>query len=122
MIKLTLPYPPGVNHYYRMVNNRMLLSKRGREYKEAVALVCARAAAPMLEGDLVMTVRLFRPQRSGDIDGRMKGIFDSLQGWIYKNDAQIVEMHVYRGDDRPNPRVEVEVETIGAVQKRLVTV
>jgi hypothetical protein len=31
-MKLTLPYPPSVNHYYRRVGPRTLISREGREY------------------------------------------------------------------------------------------
>ena len=31
-----IPYPPSVNSYWRAVKGRVILSKRGREYRDAV--------------------------------------------------------------------------------------
>jgi len=33
MLILEIPYPPSVNHYYRRVGNRMLISREWREYR-----------------------------------------------------------------------------------------
>ena len=32
-----LPWPPSVNHYYRHVGHRVLISRDGRHYRENVA-------------------------------------------------------------------------------------
>ena len=61
------------------------------------------------EGDVNITVRLFRPAKRGDADNFSKVMLDALQGHAYQNDGQITELHVYRADDKMNPRVEVEV-------------
>lgn len=118
---LTLPYPPSLNRMYRSVVigrfARVLLSKEAREYKDAVALRCIRAGlvTPILKPQLLsIEIRLFRPRRSGDIDGALKGLLDSMQGFVYENDSQIKELHVVRGDDKHNPRVEVTVSELAA--------
>jgi hypothetical protein len=43
MIRLELPYPPGVNALWRNVRGKTLLSARARDYKAKVGLL-ARAA------------------------------------------------------------------------------
>jgi Holliday junction resolvase RusA-like endonuclease len=35
---------------------------------------------------------------------------DALQGSLYLNDSQIVALHLYRYDDKANPRIEVSVQ------------
>lgn len=110
MIRLTLPWPESNgNHQYTIVRNRKILSSKARKYKEEVALICARGAFPPLTGDLAVTLRLFRPRKVGDADGPIKQILDSMQGWLYADDKFITEIHVYRGDSKENPRVEVEI-------------
>lgn len=39
MYKFTLPFPPSNNTYYRHVDNKVVLSKKGRVYKKTVAEV-----------------------------------------------------------------------------------
>ena len=36
MIEITLPWPPSVNTYWRNFDGRMIISARGREYRETV--------------------------------------------------------------------------------------
>ena len=36
MMHFVLPFPPSINSYYRVFNNRILLSAEGRKYKKAV--------------------------------------------------------------------------------------
>lgn len=106
-----LPYPPSVNHYWRMIVKGKraipILSREAREYKQSMA---SHAAGHQPSQDPVcLTIRLYRPRKAGDIDGPLKPLLDALQGFLYVNDSQIVEMHVYRLDDKEAPRVEVEV-------------
>jgi len=61
---------------------------------------------------VAVTVRLYRPAKRGDIDNSLKVLLDALQGHVYNDDAQIVELHAYRYDDKRDPRVEVDVESI----------
>ena len=56
-----------------------------------------------------MDLRGLRPQRSGDLDNRLKCLLDSLNGIAWSDDGQIVEIHAYRHDDKKNPRVEIEI-------------
>jgi crossover junction endodeoxyribonuclease RusA len=36
MIEITLPWPPSVNTYWRNFDGRMIISAKGREYRETV--------------------------------------------------------------------------------------
>jgi len=109
-IALTLPVPPSINHYWRNFRGRTVVSADGREYKEKVAAICIRYQIPMLLDEVAVTVRIYRKARRGDIDNFMKVLLDSLRGYVYKDDSQIIQLHVYRFDDKANPRAEVEVK------------
>lgn len=107
--RLTLPMPPGVNSMYRTWRGRILLSAKGRAYKEAAAFAARAQGAHPILGALSVTVRIYRPRRAGDIDGYLKGCLDALNGIAWEDDSQIVELHAVRHDDKANPRVEVVV-------------
>ena len=109
-----LPWPPYVNRYWRtIVKGRRaipILSAEAREYKARMATYAA--GRQPLQGPLRLTITLYRPRKIGDWDGTLKPLSDALQGVLYVNDSQVVEAHVYRRDDKDNPRVEVEVEAV----------
>ncbi len=46
MIELELPFPPSVNHYYRRVGPRTLISREGRRFRERVCALLAAAGGP----------------------------------------------------------------------------
>lgn len=111
---ITFPYPPSVNRYWRTIVKGKrafpILSSEAREYKARMAAYAA-VLQPSQE-PVSLTIRLYRPRKAGDIDGPLKPLLDALQGLLYVNDSQIVEMHVTRHDDKANPRVEVEIESV----------
>lgn len=109
--------PPGVNALYRTWRGRILLSVRGREYKAAAVRAAKRQGAKPMHGELAVTLRIYRPRKAGDIDGYLKGCFDSLNGLAWEDDKQVVELHVHRGDDKANPRIEVTVEAADVVMR-----
>jgi crossover junction endodeoxyribonuclease RusA len=101
----TLPVPPSANRYWRVWNNRIVVTDEARAYKQEIALLL-RACIP-LEGDVSVNFTVFRPAKRGDLDNYNKIMFDALQGLCYYNDNQIVEIHSYRKYDKDNPRVEI---------------
>ena len=69
MIELTLPYPPSVNHLYRHVGNRVLISREGRKFRDQVGLFIAFAGHPRFECPVKIDVELYPPdRRTRDID------------------------------------------------------
>lgn len=115
MEALVFAYPPSANRYWRHSRGHMYVSDEAIAYKSD-CVIEAIAQANWLEpvaGPVAVTVRLYRPRKSGDLDNRLKVLLDALQGIVYVNDSQIVQLHAYRFDDRRNPRVEVSIEEIG---------
>ena len=112
-IYATLPYPLSGNECmrYAVVKGRVasFQSKDLIAYKKLVAeLFDAGMVGPTAE-PVVFTATLYRPQRSGDIDNRMKALWDALNGNAWQDDNQVVAMHVTRAEDPASPRVEVTI-------------
>lgn len=81
-VTLTLPWPPSVNHYYRKVGNRMLISKKGRTFRLAVLSIVAAAHHPdlPLKGRQEVSAAYFPPDfRTRDIDNYDKPLLDALK-------------------------------------------
>lgn len=111
--RITLDYPPSANRYWRVYNNRVVRSEEANAYAQSVGLICSTAGIVPLDGDVGVTLRVYRPQRSGDLDNRLKCCLDAMQGYGYHNDNQIVAIHATRYDDKDNPRVEIEIRPLG---------
>lgn len=50
-----------------------------------------------------------KSRRRKDVDNVSKAILDAMNGVVYADDSQVVEIHVYRARDDLSPRVEVSV-------------
>ena len=109
-MKLTLPYPPSSNRYWRHVGHNVVVSKEAREYRDRVKLLGRREGVNPQFGPVVVHVDVFRPQRRGDLDNTLKVLLDALRDVAFVDDSQVVELHARRYDDRPNPRAIVTVE------------
>lgn len=107
---LTLPYPPSVNRYWRCTKRGVLRSKEANVYKSTVERTCKDMVTHKLSGDVSVTVNLYRPQRSGDLDNFLKVVLDVVKGCVYDDDKQVVHIQAYRHDDPLNPRIELLFE------------
>lgn len=110
MIRLTLPVPPSINSYYKRTRTGgVRISAKGNAFKQEVAILCINARCEPLEGAVKLTVRVYFERNNRDIDNPLKALQDALEGYCYKNDKQIVELHVYKFVDKNHPRCEIEV-------------
>ena len=128
VVSFRVPYPPSANRLYAMRTMgrgqpTLYKTAEHRAYLGAVsnALRVAGLHNPMIDrlpfaGPVSLTIRTFRPMKRGDIDNPLKALFDSLIGrpeedhrgaWV--DDSQVCELHVFRFDDKEDPRVELEI-------------
>lgn len=100
-VTLTLPYPPTVNTYWRNVSGRTLISRKGREYREAVGwAVRAAKAAPWPESArLCVAIEAQAPdKRRRDLDNLPKSVLDALtDAGVWADDSQIDDLRIWRG-------------------------
>lgn len=99
-VTFDLPYPPSVNHYWRMWRGRMVIGARGRAYRRAVCLALRSAGARPLDGDLCVAIALHPPdRRRRDCDNTLKALCDAVQhGGGYHDDSQIVWLLTIKSD------------------------
>ncbi|RKG97010.1 RusA family crossover junction endodeoxyribonuclease, partial [Corallococcus sp. CA047B] len=107
-VHLVLPYPPSANTYWRAAKGRGLVpSREALAYKAAVARVAALAQVKPLAGPVRLTLTVYRPRRTGDLDNTLKVLNDALNGLAWLDDEQVVSIHAERADDKAAPRVEL---------------
>lgn len=108
---LILPYPPSANRYWRHAQGRTYKSAEAVAYQKAVGWQCAALGLAPERERICINITFYRPIKRGDLDNRIKVLLDALNGFVYVDDAQVVELHAYLRDDKAAPRVEVEWET-----------
>jgi len=111
MTSITLPWPPSVNHYWRTWRGRMLISREGRAYRDAVISILRAARLKPLAGPLAIHVELYPPdKRRRDADNALKAVNDSLQhGGAFHDDSQIVWLLVEKAEVVPGGKVVVRI-------------
>jgi len=112
MLKVVLPYPPSVNHYLRHAGHVVYRTKAANDYREIVGWILHDMEVDPLQGALRVSIIAYRPRKAGDIDGILKVSLDAMNKLAYNDDKQIVELHVFRRDDKHNPRLEIEINEV----------
>lgn len=117
MLRITLPYPPSVNRYWRHVGSRVLVSKGGREYRSIVNDIMQRQKVKKHDGELIVDIRLIpADRRRRDVDNSLKALLDAMQaGGAYDDDSQIVRLTVEKFEPESDvPRSEVVIRHLPA--------
>jgi len=115
MIELELPYPPSVNHYWRRVGARTLISRGGRAFRTSVCSILAACGIQPMDGPLELEIDVYPPdRRRRDLDNLQKALLDALaHGGAYHDDSQIARLVVQRREVVPGGKVRVRLEVHG---------
>jgi len=90
-------------------------SRKGLAYVEcAHAQLGGQRIEPLLAGRLRFTATLYYRTNLPDLDESL--VLDVLQGFVYRNDRQVRERHVFHAIDPASPRVEILVEALDPQQ------
>jgi crossover junction endodeoxyribonuclease RusA len=119
-MRLTLPWPPSANTYYRHVSRgplagRTLLSEAGRAYRKAVDAVVAQARArKALAVPLEIRIAAFPPdRRKRDLDNLLKSVLDCLEAsGVIENDNLIESLSIYRAERVAGGQLEVQITAL----------
>ncbi len=114
--KFEMPWPPSVNAWKSPFRNRMILTKRGREYRVAAI---ARLKELHIDGEkrserLSVSLVLNPPTlRKYDIDNFCKSLFDALtHGEFWLDDEQIDRLVVTKGIKTKGGNIQVKIDLI----------
>jgi crossover junction endodeoxyribonuclease RusA len=83
-MKLDLPWPPSVNHYWRFLPTgrgrlSVIITRVGRTYRSIVVMRCRRLGIEGIKGPARVWIYASRPDRAvRDLDNLNKAILDSL--------------------------------------------
>lgn len=101
--ELELPWPPSVNHYYRHVGSKVLISKVGRRYRETIVSKLRLDAVKKYSGPVELLIELYPPDnRRRDVDNSLKCLLDAFtHGGLYDDDSQIRKLTVIKRDATP---------------------
>ena len=113
-LRLTLPWPPSVNHYWRRVGNRTLISKEGRRFRRRVLVTLkTQRIEPMTDPLAVRVVAHPPDRRRRDLDNIAKSLLDALEhGGVYEDDSQIDRLSIERASVVKGGAVIVEINSI----------
>ena len=94
----------------------MYKSTEARDYQKYVNRLALSLGIRMIRrpATVAFQVTWHRTKKMGDLDKRLGIVLDALQGVVYENDSQIVEIHAKRVETTENPRIEVTVYEVKA--------
>ena len=117
---LNLPYPPTVNTYWRNISNkgrpRVLISKKGREYRQGVHYILNTCDIPDFGDDkLKVSISVNPPdKRRRDLDNLPKAVLDALQkAGVYTDDSNIDDLRIVRQEVIKGGGIQVHIEAMG---------
>ncbi len=116
MIKIEIPLaPPSVNTYWRKWNNIMVMSKKGREFKESAKDILSKIfdSKEPLDSRLELNITFnFKDRRKRDIDNYCKGVLDSMSGIVFVDDEQIDKLNLTKKIGCGFDRIDIEIKEL----------
>lgn len=112
-IELELPWPNSLNDMYGYFKGRVVLKKKGKDYKEKVfRIVFSKGCDYQIDVPIVVNINLHPPtHRAYDIDNFNKVLFDALtNAGVWKDDSHIVEAHIYKRNVSVGGRIIIVIE------------
>lgn len=105
-----------MNHIWRRVGSRTIISREGRRYRQTVCAALAAMRVTEMLGRLSVRVTACPPDnRRRDLDNVQKSLLDALAGGgAYRDDSQIDRLVVERGPVTPGGKVLVEITELSS--------
>jgi len=116
---MTLPYPPSVNHYWRRVGPRTLISREGRTFRKNVCALLSPGNGngprkPPYGGRIALAMDAFPPdRRRRDLDNIQKPVLDALEhAGVYEDDSQIDLLVTRRREVAARGYLEIQLDAL----------
>ena len=120
-VKLTLPMPPSVNHYWLHIvikgQARVATSADAKRFRTEVYAAVLGSGSPRVEGRLeVRIVIRHKANFAFDLDNFAKSALDAIMhAHVFEDDSQIDRLVLERGSKcPPEGRIEVEIRQIAS--------
>ena len=117
-MRITLPFPPSVNTYWRRNGHIYFISKQGKQFRKDVLAIVAgeygMSDKPFFTGNVEVVMRLFPPtKRKSDVDNFPKAVFDALaKANVFEDDCQVKRMTVEMHEKLEGGACTVEISTL----------
>lgn len=112
--RLHLPWPPSINHYWRRVGCRTLISQEGRTFRKNVYALLGGGGPrkPPSGGRIALAMDAFPPdRRRRDLDNIQKPVLDALEhAGIYADDSQIDLLLTRRRERTLGGRLDIALD------------
>jgi len=106
LLRLKLPWPPSINHYWEQRGIIRYLSEKAKAFRLETQLAFIRNKHPGFADlkPLFVEIMLYPPdKRRRDIDNVLKPLLDAMQhAGVYDDDYQIAHLTVIRSDEKLN--------------------
>jgi crossover junction endodeoxyribonuclease RusA len=113
---VVLPYPPSLNHLWRRVGSKTLLSAEGRRYHELVGafVKIIRSQGSTVPGPPHRVTMLATPpdRRRRDLDNLLKASLDPVYRAIGHDDSEVEALSIAWNRDGGHARLEVHIEPL----------
>ncbi|MCB5319109.1 RusA family crossover junction endodeoxyribonuclease [Yersinia massiliensis] len=121
-MKLTLPFPPSVNSYWRAPSKgplagRHLISVKGRKFRsEALACIIEqlRRMPKTITEPVAVTIVLYPPNRAcRDLDNFLKAPLDALtHAGVWADDSQVKKLLIEWGPVIKEGKIEIHISEV----------
>lgn len=110
--RISLPWPPSNNRYYRHNRGRTHISTEGKQYRELVADVIKQEMLDVgVTSPLKLRIECHMPdRRRRDLDNLQKAAFDALtKAGFWMDDVQVVDYRVVKMPIVKGGRLELTI-------------
>lgn len=115
-LKLSLPWPPSTNTYWRHNRGRTHISAKGLAFRELVSALYFAAGAPQAKGRIALVIEAYPPDhRARDLDNLLKATQDALtHAGMWRDDSDIDDLRVIRCNVLPPGKLVIRVRVLKA--------
>ncbi|MGN0930173.1 MAG: RusA family crossover junction endodeoxyribonuclease [Thermoguttaceae bacterium] len=118
---LKIPFPPSVNHIWKMARGRKIISKEYQAFQAAM-LTSLKGKSTLLDRAETYAVTLIAfpsNRRRRDLDNLFKATFDALtKAGFWEDDCQVVEMHGYAGKPAVEAFAIVKISVYSSIEHK----